>query len=74
MLKTVMIAKLMTPEKDPDLFRMLLWGKKRTSMGNGLEISLIVHHWSREIAAQRQAAPVILNLQVIRGRKERWVK
>lgn len=31
--KTVMIAKLMAPEKDPDLFRMLLWGKKKDLNG-----------------------------------------
>lgn len=62
MLKTVMIAKLMPPpEKDPDLFRMLLWGEKN-SIGNGLKFSLIVHHWTGEIeyTAQRQAAHVIL--------------
>lgn len=68
-----MIAKLMAPEKDR-LIQDAPLGKKRTSMGNGLEFSLRVHHWSREIAAQRQAAPVILNLQAIGGKKERWVK
>lgn len=45
-------------------------------MGNGLKFSLIVHHWTRgiEYRAQRQAAHVILNLQVIKDRKEKtWI-
>lgn len=50
-------------------------GKKK-SIGNGLKFSLIVHHWTGEIeyTAQRQAAHVILNLQVIKGRKKKtWI-